>query len=197
MATFLDIRDTKADSERVLTVVDLVIAAQADDRSALEALFDRYQNYVIAQAMRYVDNWDDASEVSQEVFILVIRRLHQLQVPAAFSSWLRRITHRTAINFCRRRRMVWSVEPESLDANAGRDVDPFDHVLDSERCEQVRDGLQRLKSSDRKTLEAFYLQDHSLLEMAERFNAPLGTIKRRLHVARKRLAKELEVLQAI
>jgi RNA polymerase sigma-70 factor (ECF subfamily) len=45
-----------------------------------------------------------------------------------------------------------------------------------------------------KTLEAFYVQGHSLVEMAAEFDAPVGTIKRRLHVARKRLAEELAEL---
>ena len=46
----------------------------------------------------------------------------------------------------------------------------------------------------RKTLEAFYVRGQSLLEMSDEFDAPVGTIKRRLHVARKRLAAELAEL---
>jgi RNA polymerase sigma-70 factor (ECF subfamily) len=46
-------------------------------------------------------------------------------------------------------------------------------------------------------LVAFYLHGQSLVEMSDEFEAPVGTIKRRLHVARKRLAKELECLQAV
>ena len=47
---------------------------------------------------------------------------------------------------------------------------------------------------DRKTLEAFYVRGQSLVEMSTEFGSPIGTIKRRLHVARKRLARELEEL---
>ena len=50
---------------------------------------------------------------------------------------------------------------------------------------------------DRSTLVAFYLEGQSLIEMSDEFSAPIGTIKRRLHVARKRLAKELECMQAV
>ncbi len=53
-----------------------------------------------------------------------------------------------------------------------------------------------MASLDRSTLVAFYLNGRSLLEMSDDFAAPVGTIKRRLHVARKRLAKELECLQS-
>ena len=65
-------------------------------------------------------------------------------------------------------------------------------MLAAERQDQVRAGLARLGDLDRATLVAFYVEGRSLLEMSDDFDAPLGTIKRRLHVARKRLAKEVE-----
>jgi RNA polymerase sigma-70 factor (ECF subfamily) len=58
----------------------------------------------------------------------------------------------------------------------------------------VRDGLRKLRTLDRDTLVAFYVRGQSLLEMSDQFDAPVGTIKRRLHVARQRLAKEIEHL---
>ncbi len=63
-----------------------------------------------------------------------------------------------------------------------------------ERNEQVHQGLRRLGALDRQTLTAFYVDGSSLLEMSRQFASPVGTIKRRLHVARKRLAQELEAL---
>ena len=52
--------------------------------------------------------------------------------------------------------------------------------------------MARLKALDRETLVAFYIQGQSLVEIAEALGAPIGTIKRRLHTARKRLKAELE-----
>ena len=83
-------------------------------------------------------------------------------------------------------------EQETLEANCVEDVTPLATVLQGERSSQVRDGLARLRDLDRETLEAFYVKGQSLTEMSDEFEAPLGTIKRRLHVARKRLAKEVE-----
>ena len=77
------------------------------------------------------------------------------------------------------------------------ELTPLDDVLNTERCQQVRCGLARLGDVDRKTLEAFYIGGQSLIEMAAQFEAPIGTIKRRLHVARKRLAEEIGSFQAI
>ena len=72
-----------------------------------------------------------------------------------------------------------------------------DNVLARERVELMRTGLDQLSVMDRSTLVAFYLDGHTLLEMSEDFEAPLGTIKRRLHVARKRLARTLEPTMAV
>ena len=74
---------------------------------------------------------------------------------------------------------------------------PLGDALAEERRQQVRSGLERLKTLDRETLVAFYVDGHSLVEMSHNFRSPVGTIKRRLHVARQRLARELETLEAI
>ena len=71
---------------------------------------------------------------------------------------------------------------------------PLSVMLGRERTDQVHQGLNRLRTLDRKTLTAFYFDGRSLVEMSAEFDSPVGTIKRRLHVARKRLAKELEAM---
>jgi RNA polymerase sigma-70 factor, ECF subfamily len=179
------------------TVVDLVVAAQAGDRSAMDQLFVQFERQVQAIAVRRLGNWEEARELSQDVFIQAFRRLDQLLEPAAFGGWLRQITHRMAINRLMRKRVPISVEPETLDANSSDDESPLQGILRSEQREQVREGLARLGSLDRETLVAFYMDGQSLIEMSDAFDAPIGTIKRRLHVARKRLAKEVETLQAV
>lgn len=173
---------------------DWVVRAQAGDRDAMEALFVHFQRSVQAIAFRRLGNWDEAQELSQDVFIQAFRRLDQLQTPAAFGGWIRMITQRLAINRLTRRRTPTAIETETLDAACMIDDDPLDDVLRVEQREHVRDGLQRLGDLDRQTLEAFYLNGQSLLQMSDSFDAPVGTIKRRLHVARKRLAKEVEVM---
>ena len=65
-------------------------------------------------------------------------------------------------------------------------------MISRERAERLWEALGRLKSLDREALDAFYIRGHSLLEIAEELDVPLGTVKRRLHTARKRLRLELE-----
>ena len=179
------------------SVTELVVQAQSGDRSAMDQLYCRFQQHVLSIAYKRLGNWDEAQELSQDVFIQAFRRLNQLQAPEAFAGWLRQIVHRMAINRLTRRQMPTSVDHEILEATITCDSDPLAAVLTSEQKIQVHQGLGRLGELDRRTLVAFYLDGQSLNQMSDAFEAPIGTIKRRLHVARKRLAKECEMLQAI
>lgn len=177
-----------------LTICDLVQGAQNGDREAMEQLYCRYQQHVLNIAFKRLGNWDEAQELSQDVFIQAFRRIHQLQTPQAFAGWLRQIVHRMAINRITRRPKPAAVDQEILEATVAIENEPIDAVLTQERSAEVHRGLGRLGELDRATLVAFYLDGQSLVQMANSFDAPVGTIKRRLHVARKRLAKECGML---
>ncbi|MFV2070964.1 MAG: RNA polymerase sigma factor [Pirellulales bacterium] len=174
------------------TIDELVLAAKENDRAAFGQLVKRFGRTVYATALRRLGNSVDAEELAQEVFLVAMQKIGQLETPAAFGGWLRSITHRLAINRCVRRRPLLAAAPDTLEATSEPGQSPLDALLAGERREQVRAGLARLRTMDRDTLEAFYVFDRSLAEMSVEFEAPVGTIKRRLHVARKRLAKELE-----
>ena len=172
-------------------IAHLVRAAQAGDGDAFGALVERFERTVFAIAMRRLRSYADAEELTQDVLLQAFTKLDQLREPAAFGGWLRSITVRMAINRAVRRPPDVATEPELLAATVVDNREPSDKVLDHEREEEVRDGMRHLGDMDRETLEAFYFGGQSLVEMATRFDAPVGTIKRRLHVARKRLAKHV------
>ena len=159
-------------------------------RSAIWSSSSRRSVY--ATAYRRLGNHAEAQELSQEVFVQAMQKIEQLREPAAFAGWLRSITHRMAINRAARRGPVVDVEPQSLEGACVERETPLGYALAHERQTQVRAGLKRLCKLDRQTLEAFYVDGRSLVEMSDQFDSPVGTIKRRLHVARKRLAHELQ-----
>jgi len=187
----------ESETEEDTTLEYLVIAAQAGDREAFGELATRFEPMVYSIAVRRLGNHSEAQELCQEVLVKAMQKLEQLKVPAAFAGWLRSITVRMAINRQVRRAPVVSTEPQALDATCFESATPLDAVLASERARQVRGGLARLGDLDRNTLEAFYVRGESLSEMSQSFAAPIGTIKRRLHVARKRLARQLETAAAV
>lgn len=173
------------------TVTQLVILAQKGDRDAFGELFERYRPAIVALSMQRMRNAHEAEELAQDVFIQAMQKVGQLRVPEAFGGWLRQIVHRMAINRATRRRLSVSCDPETLEATCADDASPQSAFEDRERADAVRCGLTRLGDIDQQTLRAFYLQGQTLIEMSDRFDAPVGTIKRRLHTARKRLAETM------
>lgn len=177
-----------------LETAELVRLAQQDDRDAFGELVGRFEGAVYATAMKRLGNHAEAQELAQEVFVKAMEKLYQLNAPEAFAGWLRSITVRMAINRAVRRGPAISTEPETMAATCVQSETPLDTAISTERARQVHAGLRRLGQLDQQTLKAFYFDGHSLAEMSDAFRAPVGTIKRRLHVARQRLAKQLEAI---
>ena len=119
-------------------------------------------------------------------------KLEQLRDEHCFVGWLRQITVRMALNRLTRRGPVHGTDPEVLQNTVAVEQSPLDDLVRAEQRAELHRGLERLKALDRATLEAFYLQGRSLKQMSRQFETPVGTIKRRLHVARNRLRKQLE-----
>jgi RNA polymerase sigma-70 factor (ECF subfamily) len=170
----------------------LVERARAGNRSAYGELIERFQPTVYALALVRLRNPAEAQELSQEVFIHAMRKLDQLRDPRCFAGWLRQITVRMAINRLTRQRPVSGADPELLENASDSVVSPLDEMVRAEQRAELWAGLNRLKALDRATLEAFYIHGRSLKQMSRDFETPVGTIKRRLHVARNRLRRQME-----
>jgi RNA polymerase sigma-70 factor (ECF subfamily) len=170
----------------------LVRRAQRGDREAFGRLVEQFERTVYAVCLRRLGNPSEAMELTQEVFLHAMKRVGQLRDPERFAGWLRQVAARMAINRATRRLPPPSVEAEVLEGAGEVRDDPLDELIARERAQHLYEGLARLKPLDRETLVAFYLRGRSLVEMAEEVEAPVGTIKRRLHTARKRLKAVLE-----
>jgi len=171
--------------------IELVCAAQQGDRDAFGLLVQRFESSVFAIALRRLRNRTEALELTQDVFVQAFRKLGQLRDAERFAGWLKRITVRLAINRAVRRPPEFAQDPAILGARNSPRETPLDELLTGERADQLRVGLKKLRDLDRRTLQAFYFEGQSLIEMSDRFRSPVGTIKRRLHTARIRLREEL------
>ncbi|MCI0455748.1 MAG: sigma-70 family RNA polymerase sigma factor [Gemmataceae bacterium] len=173
-------------------ITELVERARDGDRGAYGELVERFQPSVYAVALGRLRNPGEAQELVQEVFIHAMTKLGQLRDAHCFGGWLRQITERMAINRLTRRGRVHGAEPELLENIQATGSTPLEDLVLTEQKAQLWAGLDRLKPVDRATLVAFYIQGQSLKQMSREFETPIGTIKRRLHVARNRLRRYLE-----
>lgn len=162
---------------------ELITQAQMGNRTAFGELAKRFDKMVYATVLARLGNPTEAQDLTQDVFVHVMTKISQLRNPRCFAGWLRQIAARMAINHIR---IMLRYKPQP-GRDRPYDNSPLNQLVRSETKTRLWDSLKKLKPLDRNTLIAFYIQGHSLKRMAKDFNSPLGTIKRRLHVARKRL----------
>jgi len=170
----------------------LILRAQDGDRAAFGELAERYRPAVQSIALARLRDAHEASELTQEVFLHAMNKIGQLREPRCFVGWLRQITVRLAINRLTRRPRPAGTDPIVLQNTADEASGPLDEIVRAEERQAVWQGLDQLKPLDRDTLVAFYIRGHSLKRMSRDFETPVGTIKRRLHVARNRLRERME-----
>lgn len=178
-------------------ILDTVQRAQQGDREAFGELAREFEPMVFAVVMRRLRNQSEAREVTQDVLMQSMRKLPQLREPERFVGWLRRIAVRMSINRAVRRPNETIRSPDTFEFVSPEPQSPLDDLLRVEEAHQVWGGLERLRDLDRRTLIAFYFEGHSLKQMSDDFDSPIGTIKRRLHTARNRLREELVSLQPV
>ncbi len=171
----------------------IVHRAQAGDRTAFAELVRRFSPVVYAVAMTRLGNPTEAEEVAQEVFVHSMTKLGQLRDPRCFPGWLRQIAVRISLGRLARRKAKADARAV-FDELADSRINPLDQLIRTEEQRRLRNTLKELTPLDQAMLEAFYLRSRSLRQMSKDFAAPVGTIKRRLHMARHRLRRRLEEL---
>jgi len=166
---------------------------QRGDTEAFSSLVERHQKAIFNLVFRMLGNYDDAAEVSQEVFLSAFRSIKSFRGDASFSTWLYRI----AVNHANTRRKsvtLWQQRTASLDAieTKGDDgPDPVDSVEQKETRERVQSALNELDPGDATIILLRDLQDAPYDEVAQVLEIPIGTVKSRLHRARRALKSRL------
>ncbi len=173
----------------------LVERTRAGDLSAFEELVERHRPVVFRVAARIVGN-DEADDVAQDAFLRAFHRLSQFRGEAPFRSWLLRIAHNAALNTLERRRSAPVDEPEEErdpEPGTNRPRTPADELELTERRQRLQVKLQLMQPTHRAVLVLRDLEGLSYEEIASVTESPLGSVKGRLHRARKEL---IDILRA-
>lgn len=173
---------------------ELVVQTLRGELSAFEEIVKRHRATVFAVAARIVGP-DDAEDVSQDALLRAFNRLARFRREGPFRAWLLQITRNTALNALAARRDIPTGEREEVsDRDRQRPPSqrtPAQSLQDGERRERMRIKLRGLSPAHRTVLVLRDVEGLSYEEIAGVVDAPLGTVKGRLHRARDELAAML------
>jgi RNA polymerase sigma-70 factor (ECF subfamily) len=166
------------------------------DQAALAALVRKYQRPIYNAAFRVLGREEDASDVTQAVFLKVAERLDQYDARFKFFSWIYRIAVNESLNLLRENGREAPLEDED-DLPGLESAQPDERVNDAQVSDRIQKALMRMKVSDRMVLTLRHFGDCSYQEMAEIMGVDVKTVKSRLYEARLRLRTELADLRPI
>jgi len=169
-----------------------VAQARAGDAAAWDALFRRYQLPLYVYIFELVRDEQTSLDIVQETFINAARHLGSLRDDARFGSWLFGIAHQKCIQRWRKQAREEMLRDEFANAPAEFESAPDDLLIREEEEAEFMKLLNELPPPQRSVLLLHFVEDFSLEEIAGVTGVSLGTVKSRLHYAKKALRRLLE-----
>ena len=178
------------------TEIDLLRRVAQGDRRGFEELYDRFSGVLFSTAYRVLNNQEAAEDVLQDVFIQIWEKA-PLYDPSRGKpmTWAITLTRNKAIDrlrsTVRRNRLGDDLEREAKSQDQFDDRSSFDALATEDRGKLVREAIQKLSEDQREAIELAFFSSLTQMEIAERLNVPLGTIKARIRRGMLRLRELL------
>ena len=158
----------------------LIIDCQRGSVKALEILVSRWQKRLWQYAYNLTSNADASWDITQESWLSIIKGLRKLQDPARFRAWAYRITTNKSIDWIRKSKAVKRVGLEEIQ----------EQQSSRKKDSGIKELLEKLDIGKKVVLSLYYFEQLTVPEISTALKIPKGTVKSRLHSARKEL-KEL------
>lgn len=182
----------------------LVARVQKGDRRAFDLLVIKYQHRILALVNRFVSDFSEAQDVTQEAFVKAYRALPNFRGDSQFYTWMYRIAVNTAKNHLvsrKRRTPTRDIDIEDAefftDESSMQDISSPDALLQRDQLKKVVfDAIDDLPDELRRAITLRELEGLSYEEIAEVMDCPIGTVRSRIFRAREAIERKMRPLMA-
>jgi len=183
------------------TDVHLVEMVKEGHANAFNTLVNRYRERVFNVVYNMTSNREDASDITQEVFLKAFQNIHRFRQKSTFFTWLYRIAVNTAISFIKkaRNRQYFSLENLEEEGVSGKLAEILSSKKHSRRSlmmrelqEKLNEALQKLSVKHRTTIVLYEIEGLSHKEIGNILKCSEGTVRSRLHYAKNELQNYLQ-----
>jgi RNA polymerase sigma-70 factor (ECF subfamily) len=166
----------------------LVLRCQSGDESAFAELVERYQPRLRYFLRKMLGEMHGAEDALQEVWLSVFRAVSRLADAGAFRVWLYRLARDRAWGELRKRRL----RHQPIETVEVADEVAEDANFTAEEAERIHAALDQLSIGHREALALRFIEDMTYEEMAQAIGCEVGTVRSRLHYAKRALRDVLE-----
>ncbi len=174
---------------------DLIISIRNGDSDAFAKLYDLYKNNAVRTAYLITGNRASAEDVAQEAFVKCYLEIGKLQNPECFRTWFYRLLVRTAWRHAEIEKRSVPVQEVFEESKPSGGKTTEQQYLDTETSNILYKQIRKLDKKKRTAVMLYYYSELSTREIAQVMGCLEGTVKSRLHFARKTLKSNLEILQ--
>lgn len=178
--------------QQQLTDIELIESYKEGNRQSLDILISRYKNYIFNLSYRFMHNYEDSMDLTQEVLIRVYKAIDKYEDRNYFKGWLYRIVSNTAINTYSK---SYKRESPYLEKLYLLDDDKYDMERDYERIvlkEKIYEAANKLKGKQRDVFMLRYYDNNSYKEVGKTLNISADSAKSNYSYALKRMKILLE-----
>jgi len=160
------------------------------DQNAFNPLVGKYSEKIRAYIARVIGNWDEAEDLTQDVFMKAYENINSFNPKLKFSSWLYRIAHNESVNFIKKHYRFKKVEfKEEIKNKSVIEKSALEKILDRDDARMINQALYQLKTSDRDILELYYFEGRKYLEIADILEIPVNSVGPKIKRAKDKLKK--------
>lgn len=158
-------------------------------------MIDTYSKRIYNIALNFSGNRDDASDITQDIFLKVYNNIDKFKEDRSFTSWLLKLAKNHCIDYWRKNKI--NKGKVELDENIRSDsvhdeqVTPEESIMRKNDINFLREKLRVLSPELRLLIIMRDIQGQSYQDIAQHFQIPLGTTKSRINRARAKLAKAI------
>lgn len=173
---------------------DIVVNAQKGDTEAFTVIYQAYFPKISFVTRQFAINEEAAKDLTQEIFITVYQKIHELQEPKAFHSWIQKISYHKCLNYNRSKYRIVNFDEE----NAAEEVedtklkDALEIVEEKRMMNTIEESLNEMTINLKTVGLLRYIEGMSVNEIADILNVPKGTVKSRLSTVRTNLKGDLK-----
>jgi len=182
----------------------LIERIRLGDEEAFAELVNRYKRKAFGIAYHFLNNAEDAKEISQEAFIKVYRSIHSFKGASSFFTWFYRILTNLCIDFSRSRKIVMSIPFSQLKSSDddlpsveeriqdAKQENPLKALAAEELKKKIAHAIQSLPDRQRMVFVLRHYDQLQLSDIARVLNCAEGTVKSHLYRAVATLQDKLE-----
>lgn len=154
-------------------------------------LYERHRAQVYAVCLQMTKNTSEAEDLTQEIFVHLLRKIGSFRGDSQFSTWLYRVTTNHVLMHFRRSSRRRERSPEVIEEGVARARSNGSSGLQVLDRIAIDDALAKLPSGSRSVFLKFDMEGYKHEEIAGMFGCSVGNSKSQLHKARRRLRKLL------